>query len=203
MKGVQTPDHAFCVLTVAGRDIDVETTNPFGFDPGTSKRFISSFTKTTKYSYVPPGDYARRKTITEKDLVGLILHNRAVEMHGKGRYLTALRLSVDRATGFPGPDSFDFLADTASNVCADLNGRGDMSGSLAVAERVLAITGPNPRIRELHRIALHNFVVDAHNRFAGYYNARDYKQAREVIEGALKRVPDDPTLLKDLSARFL
>jgi hypothetical protein len=74
-----------------------------------------------------------------------------------------------------------------------------MSGSLAMAERVLALAGPNPRIRELHRTALHNFVVDAHNRFAGYYNARDYEQAREVIEGTLKRVPDDPTLLKDLS----
>jgi hypothetical protein len=199
MKGVQTPDHAFCVLTVNGRDIDVETTNPFGFDPGTNKRFISSFTKTTKYSYVPPGDYARRKTITEKDLVGLILHNRAVEMHGKGRYLDALRLAVDRATGFPGPDSHGFLADTATYACADLNQRGDMSGSLAVAERVLALAGPLPKVRELHRVALHNFVVDAHNRFADYYNARDYTRARAVIEDALRRVPDDPNLLKDLA----
>jgi hypothetical protein len=199
MKGVQTPDHAFCVLTVAGRDIDVETTNPFGFDPGTNKRFISSFTKTTQFSYVPPGDYARRKTITEKDLVGLILHNRAVEMHGKGRYLDALRLAVDRATGFPGPDSHDFLADTATNACADLNKRGDMSGSLAVAERVLALAGTQPKVRELQRVAVHNFVADAHNRFADYYNARDYTRARTVIEEALRRVPDDPTLLKDLS----
>ncbi len=201
MKGVQTPDHAFCVLTVAGRDIDVETTNPFGFDPGTNKRFISSFTKTTQFSYVPPRDYTRRKTITEKDLVGLILHNRAVEMHAKGRYLEALRLAVDRATGFPGPDSYDFLADTASNVCVELNQRGDMSGSLAVADHALALAGSGAKFRELHQVAVHNFVADAHNRFADFYNARDYAHARAVIEEALRRLPDDPTLLKDLSVR--
>ncbi|MBN2875961.1 MAG: hypothetical protein JXM71_12760 [Spirochaetales bacterium] len=199
MKGVQTPDHAFCVLTVAGRDIDVETTNPFGFDPGTSKRFTSSFTKTTQFSYVPPGDYARRKTITEKDLVGLILHNRAVEMTDSGRLLEALRLAVDRATGFPGADSYSFLADTASNVCAELSKRGDMSGCLSVAQHVLALAASHPKIRELHQMVLHNFVVGAHNRFAGYYNARDYARARAVIEEALRRVPDDPTLLKDLA----
>jgi len=201
MKGVQTPDHAFCVLTVAGRDIDVETTNPFGFDPGTNKKFISSFTKTTQFSYVPPGDYARRKTITEKDLVGLILHNRAVEMQRTGRHLEALRLGIDRVTGFPGPESIDILAGLASNVCADLNQRGDMSGSLAVAEHVLALAGNNPKVLELHGIARHNFAVDAHNRFAGLYNARDYTRAFKVVEDALLRLPDDPTLLKDLSAR--
>ena len=202
MKGVQTPDHAFCVLTVAGRDIDVETTNPFGFDPGTNKRFISSFTKTTQFSYVPPGDYARRKTITEKDLVGLILHNRAVEMSGAGKYLEALRLALDRATGFPSPESADFLADSASNVCVELYKRGDMSGSLAVAEHVLALAGPVSKVRELHRVAVSNFVADSHNRFADYYNARDYTSARAVASEALQRLPDDPTLLKDFSAHY-
>lgn len=203
MKGVQTPDHAFCVLTVAGRDIDVETTNPFGFDPGTSKRFVSSFTKTTQFSYVPPGDYARRKIISEKDLVGLILHNRAIEMQRKARYLEALRLAVDRATGFPGTDSFDFLADVASNVCADLDRRGDASGSLAVAEHVLALAGSRAKAKDLHLVAVHNFVADAHNRFADYYNAGNYARARAVIEDALRRLPDDPTLLNDLSAQRL
>lgn len=198
MKGVQAPDHAFCVLTVPGREIDVETTNPFGFDPGTSKKFKSSFAKTTRYAYVPPGDYSRRKTISEKDLVGLILHNRAVDQQRKGRHLEALRLAVDRAAGFPGPDASEFLADCASNVLAELSRRGDWSGALSMADGALAFAGPGPRFREMRRIAAYNFTVDAHNRFAERYNARDFVRARAAVEEALRRLPDDPVLLRDL-----
>ncbi len=32
--GVRTSDHAFCSVLVNGQQIDVETTNPFGFNPG-------------------------------------------------------------------------------------------------------------------------------------------------------------------------
>ena len=199
MKGVQTPDHAFCVLTVAGRDIDVETTNPFGFDPGTSKQFHSSFTKTTKFAYVPPQDYARRKTITEKDLVGLILHNRAVFMQSQGRHLEALRLAVDRVTGFPGADAREFLADCAANAVSDLSRRSDWPGALAAAEGALALAASEPKLLELRRTAAYNFAVDAHNRFATRYNARDYIGARAILEEALRRLPDDPILRKDLA----
>lgn len=200
MQGVQTPDHAFCVLTVGGRDIDVETTSPFGFDPGTNKQFLSTFTKTTRFVYVPPQDYSRRKTITEKDLVGLILHNRAVFMQRRGRHLETLRLAVDRMTGFPGDDARGFLADSAGNVLADLSRRGDWSGALSAAEGARALAASEPRLQELYRTAAHNYVVAAHNRFADLYNARDYARAKAIIEEALLRLPDDATLRADLTA---
>jgi len=200
MKGVQTPDHAFCVLTVGGRDIDVETTNPFGFDPGTSKQFLSSFTKATKFAYVPPQDYARRKTITEKHLVGLILHNRAVDMQKRGRHLEALRLAVDRATGFPGPDAAEFLADCAQNALAELIDRKDWPGALEMAERVRVLAPGDPRLRELYTLAARNYAVDVHNRFAARYNARDTAGARAILEEGLRRLPGDPILTKDLEA---
>lgn len=198
MKGVQTPDHAFCVINVNGRDIDVETTNPFGFDPGTSKKFLSSFTKTTQYAYVPPQDYARRKTISEKDLVGLILHNRGVDMQRRGRHLEALRLAVDRATGFPGPDAAEFLAACAQNVLADLIQRKDWPGSLEMTERVRALAPQDPRLRELYTLAARNYAVDVHNRFADRYNARDAAGARAILEEGLRRLPGDPILTRDL-----
>jgi len=200
MKGVQTPDHAFCVITVNGRDIDVETTNPFGFDPGTSKKFQSTFTKTTKFAYVPPQDYARRKTITEKDLVGLILHNRGVDMQRRGRHLEALRLAVDRATGFPGPDAAEFLAACAQNVLAELFDRRDWPGALDMAEGVRKLAPADPRLRELYTLAARNYAVDAHNRFAERYNARDTAGARAILEQALRRLPGDPILTQDLEA---
>lgn len=200
MKGVQTPDHAFCVITVNGRDIDVETTNPFGFDPGTSKKFLSSFTKTTKFAYVPPQDYARRKTITEKDLVGLILHNRGVDMQRRGRHLEALRLAVDRATGFPGPDATEFLGNCAQNVLAELFVRKDWSAALEAADSTLALAPSDPNLKELRTLAARNFAVDVHNRFAARYNARDTAGARAILEEGLRRLPRDPILTEDLEA---
>ncbi len=199
IKGVQTPDHAFCVLAVPGRDIDVETTNPFGFDPGTSKKFKSSFTKTTRFVYIPPGDYTRRRTITEKELVGLILHNRAVDLQRAGRHLEVLRMAVDRAAAFPGADASAFLADAAFNAAAELTNRRDWSGALSLALAVRETAGPGPRLEELVRTASYNFAADAHNRFAERYNARDYAAARRVIEEALRRLPDNPVLKRDLA----
>ena len=198
MKGVQTPDHAFCVLTVPGREIDVETTSPFGFDPGTSKQFTSSFTKTTRFVYVPPGDYARRRTITEKGLVSLIMHNRAVALQREGRNLEVLRLAVDRLAAFPGADSTAFLADAAANLLADLSRRGDWSGALSVAENAAGSAGSEPRIAELTRTAGHNYVVAAHNRFADLYNARDYARARSCHRGSASAIARRPDAAKRL-----
>ncbi len=200
MKGVQTTDHAFCVLTVAGRDIDVETTNPFGYDPGTSKEFFSSFTKTTKFAYVPPQDYANRKTITEKDLVGLILHNRGVEMLRRGRPLEALRLALDRATGFPGQDATDFLATCTSHVLVELFRADDWAGALELTRAVQAFDPSHPEMIKLGELARENYSVDAHNRFAAQYNSRRIREARAILEEALRILPGDRRLTEDLEA---
>ena len=55
--GVRTTDHAFCSVLVNGQQLDVETTNPYGFNPGAKKEFTDSFGKLTGYTYVPPGNY--------------------------------------------------------------------------------------------------------------------------------------------------
>jgi hypothetical protein len=38
--GVRTSDHAFCRVQAGDQAFDVETTSPFGFDPGTRKEFL-------------------------------------------------------------------------------------------------------------------------------------------------------------------
>ena len=63
VSGVRTTDHAFCAVLVNGQQVDVETTNPDGFNPGAKKEFTDSFGKTTGFRYVPPGNYADRRAI--------------------------------------------------------------------------------------------------------------------------------------------
>ncbi|MGB4571230.1 MAG: hypothetical protein WBH97_00235, partial [Rectinemataceae bacterium] len=82
-KGVETVDHAFCLVRADGREIDVETTTVYGFDPGTKKEFTDVFSKKSGYTYVPPGDYARRKTIGDKAFLGLLASNFVAEAEKK------------------------------------------------------------------------------------------------------------------------
>ncbi|MCL2759905.1 MAG: hypothetical protein FWD22_06795, partial [Treponema sp.] len=42
-SGVITKEHAFVIVHIDGQDIDVETTNRFGFDPGNRKEFHDEF----------------------------------------------------------------------------------------------------------------------------------------------------------------
>ncbi len=93
-RAVQTPDHAF-IRVLRTKGWDVETTNPYGFDPGSRREFTDSFGRVTGYSYVPPGQYSRRKELGDKGLLALILYNRNAYDTEAGRYLEALQPAVD------------------------------------------------------------------------------------------------------------
>ena len=101
VEGVRTSDHAFINVVIGGRSIDVETTNPYGFDPGGKKEFKDSFGRVTGFAYVAPGGYGDRKTISGRELVGLILSNRVAALERKGSFSEAARLGADYAALCP------------------------------------------------------------------------------------------------------
>ncbi len=74
--GVNTKDHAFITLNVNGTLVDVETTNKYGFDPGTKKEFHDEFGNVTGYAYADPSNYANRSPLSQIELVSIILNNR-------------------------------------------------------------------------------------------------------------------------------
>jgi tetratricopeptide (TPR) repeat protein len=96
-SGVMTKDHAFVIVHISGQDIDVETTNPYGFDPGNRKEFHDSSGKITGFAYVPPHNYRDRRTINQIELVSLILNNRAGDYEKSNNYAGSVPLAVDRA----------------------------------------------------------------------------------------------------------
>jgi len=96
-SGVITRDHAFVTVHINGEDIDVETTNRYGFDPGNRREFHDQFGRLTGFSYVPAQNYRDRQTISKIELISLILNNRISEHERANRYADAVPLAVDRA----------------------------------------------------------------------------------------------------------
>ncbi|MDR3130211.1 MAG: hypothetical protein LBU18_01555 [Treponema sp.] len=97
VQGVMTRDHAFVTVNTGKEFIDVETTNPYGFDPGTRREFHDAFGTVTGFAYVPARNYKDRVSISQLELVSLVFSNRIAELENRGRYPEAVPLAVDRA----------------------------------------------------------------------------------------------------------
>jgi tetratricopeptide (TPR) repeat protein len=97
VRGVMTRDHAFATVDTGTEIIDVETTNPYGFDPGSRREFHDAFGKLTGFAYVPSRDYRDRAAISLLELCSLILSNRIADLEKRNRYSEAVPLAVNRA----------------------------------------------------------------------------------------------------------
>ncbi|HAP43196.1 MAG: hypothetical protein A2087_12090 [Spirochaetes bacterium GWD1_61_31] len=123
--GVITTDHSFCTVRLApDRFVDAETTNRFGWDPGSHKEFADNQGGGVGYRYVPPGDYAERQTVPDRVLVGLIAQNRITLLERSQRWPEAFELMVDLHAWQSDAASLSSLADRAGNYAGSLaNGR--------------------------------------------------------------------------------
>ncbi len=96
-NGVMTKEHAFVMLHIDGKNIDVETTNEYGFDPGERKEFQDEIGRVTGFAYVPAQNYKDRQTITQIELVSLIMNNRIADNERQNRYAESVPIAIDRA----------------------------------------------------------------------------------------------------------
>ena len=95
--GVITREHAFVTVHIDGQNIDVETTNRFGFDPGNRREFHDQFGRLTGFTYVPAQNYRDRQSITSVELISLILNNRIADHERRNRFAESVPLAIDRA----------------------------------------------------------------------------------------------------------
>ncbi|GHV85468.1 hypothetical protein AGMMS50230_10760 [Spirochaetia bacterium] len=96
VSGVMTKDHAFATVNTGTEIIDVETTNPYGFNPGNRKEFHDNFGKATGFAYVPVKNYRDRVQISEAELVSLILSNRIAIAERGNRFADTVPLAINR-----------------------------------------------------------------------------------------------------------
>jgi hypothetical protein len=164
VRGVVTKDHAFVTIN---SQIDVETTNRYGFDPGNRKEFHDGFGKSTGFAYVPAHNYRNRAEINRLELVSLIQSNRIVELEKSKRYSDAVVLAVDReallsgrsnsdATFFPNPEN-DVLGRLINYGASLLNAGKEedvFAWTLLASER----SPDDARWEDLNYAALNNLV---------------------------------------------
>jgi hypothetical protein len=189
VRGVMTRDHAFVSLRCGNDWVDVETTNPWGFDPGRRHEFQNDFGRVTGFAYVPPGNYRDRTNITPLELASLILSNRMAELERAGRFAEAVPLALNRAAllsgcaGAAGSGIFTSgegeLRERLLNYGRWLINSGKEADALAWVEYAgghgegSAVEGAD--WEELRYTALHNLA-------ARQINAGNTLQARETVD---------------------
>lgn len=158
VQAVATDDHAFALVRLGdGREIDVETTTKYGFDPGSKTEFTDSFGQ-TGFAYVPPGHYNRRKTIGDRQLLGLLVQNRMADFQRVGKAEDAVGPAVDRWTVEGTPEAFRTLVDGFVNYGSWLNARREYGKGLDLVDKMAVWTGLVPEAKELAWAFLNNQV---------------------------------------------
>lgn len=94
VRGQKTSEHAFCTVYTP-KKIDVETTNPYGFNPG-SKETIENEDKIQGYYIVPKKYYSNRQEVSDKVFAGLIGGNLCAAYIEQNDYEKALPLGAAR-----------------------------------------------------------------------------------------------------------
>src|SRR5262249_10584219 len=90
VRAIEVPDHVFSVLYQGTTHMDVETTNPQGFNPSRDPREIEKFEKLTGFRYIPDTHRDQRREITETGLAAVIYYNKGVELGKAKRHQDAL-----------------------------------------------------------------------------------------------------------------
>ncbi len=127
VRGQKTPDHAFCSVYISGKRIDVETTNPYGFNPG-SREAIEHENVIKGYYVVPKTYYSNRREVRDALFTGLIAGNLCSDYINKDDYNKALPLGTARYMAVINDNSqaaadvrkeFDILAANFINLVVD------------------------------------------------------------------------------------
>ncbi|MDR2101849.1 MAG: hypothetical protein LBP43_04695, partial [Treponema sp.] len=191
VEGVMTRDHAFVTVKAGGESIDVETTNPYGFDPGSRREFHDGFGRLTGFAYVPARNYRDRSAITQLELISLIMSNRISDLESRNRFSEAVPLAANRAALLSSrnknADSSFFtdpekdLLDRLFKYGSSLIREGKEEDALRWADLAGAKYSGDERWQEFRYAALNNVLVKL-------LRNRRIEEARETLHRNMPRL---------------
>ncbi len=174
--GVKTPDHAFCVIKINGNSTDVETTSPYGFNPGEKKEFANSFGQ-TGFVYTPPSNYRNRTNIGKLALLSLILQNSIVELYKTERYETIVHHAVNIHGLLQTDGSFNAMVNEFANYGAYLAKRKRFDDGIVFFENATLYYGKTQKFEDVSGSLFNNAI-------ANFLSYRSIHQLRQNVQNA-------------------
>ncbi|RKX78392.1 MAG: hypothetical protein DRP87_06465 [Spirochaetes bacterium] len=193
IKTINTRDHVLCAVKTEEKYIDVETTNPYGFDPGKKKKFIDSFGNMTGYTYVPPGNYRLREEGGEKKLLSFILQNRISELERKKKYKEAVELAIDRYVFLKDEKAREDMVKEVINFCSYLNEQEQYVKALDFLEKIKKHYGEHSKFVKITGVLVNNQV-------ASLLRERKYNEARDFLEEYFEKAAIEKQMWINLSS---
>ena len=92
----KTKDHCFCAIKIEDRLIEVETTNPYGFDPGTKKALPAQKNGRSSWAVIPQKSYQNKIIVSDRVLASLVGGNISTLAMKNNDYRLAVPLSIAR-----------------------------------------------------------------------------------------------------------
>lgn len=174
VEGVETPQHSFCTVEIGGRKIDVETTNPYGFDPGSRKELPETVAAQKRYVLVPQTKYGNRKPIDDRRLLSLVYYNRISALEGRGDFRQAVGLAVDAWQLQNRQMPFKDLSERFLNHAVSLSRSGKHAEGLDFIQTVAGLWGDHASYRTYSAGAVGNLLNDLMKR-------KEYAEARALL----------------------
>lgn len=171
----ESPRHAFCTIFDGPNKIDVETTNPYGVNPGKRRNETLGSGK-TKWITVPAKDYAGRHQIDDRRLIGIIYGNRISQLQRKKRDDQTVGLAVD-AYEVQGrsPAARNDLDSCVANASAALARAGKEEEAIALLKNAEEIFGPSD-------LWTNRISTNYYNLVLGTINNRPFGEALAQVE---------------------
>ncbi len=177
----KTTDHCFCAVKTADRLIEVETTNPYGFDPGTKKALPAQKKGQSSWAMIPQKSYQNKIIISDRVLASLVGGNISILAMKNNDYRLAVPLSIARyeltrkeetTAAQQVKEEFDIVT---TNYVSHLQRQGRSLAALEWMEAALGKWGISPIWQNCIDMVVHKSVVQ-------YLNQLQGQQAQQIYE---------------------
>ncbi len=171
----ETPRHAFCMIFDENGGIDVETTNPYGVNPG-KKRGQDLGGGKTQYITVPAKDYAGRRQVDDRRVIGMVYNNLIVQLQKKKLNAQSVGLAVDayEVQGHSNAARNDLEA-CILNAASDLSAAGKEEDALELVLSARETFGPSPNWENRLRLSRYNLAL-------AKINSLPFEEALEAVD---------------------
>jgi tetratricopeptide (TPR) repeat protein len=183
VRAIEVPDHAFSILYDGTRHIDVETTNPNGFNPARDKAAIAKFEQMTGFRYIPDAHRDQRREVDEAGLAGIIYYNHGVLLSDAKRYHEALvanfrAMSLDPEFGSAVKNALAVLANWGTELSHD----GKFQEALEVMATGLALAPQDATLVNNHSAVWSQWALNA-------VDAGKPEEALAILKRAATAIP--------------